>query len=66
MFYFKELDNSPVTAVQVKKHTRTDPVMSKVLHLVLRGEMGEMSPFLRLYVSRRNELAVESGCLLWG
>ncbi|KAL1255339.1 hypothetical protein QQF64_013400 [Cirrhinus molitorella] len=38
IFYFKEVDNSPVTAAQVKKHTRTDPVMSKVLDLVLRGE----------------------------
>ncbi|XDV15015.1 hypothetical protein PO909_015169 [Leuciscus waleckii] len=66
IFYFKEVDNSLVTAAQVKKHTRTDPVMSKVLDLVLRGEVGEMSPFLRPYVIRRNELTVESGCLLWG
>ncbi|KAI2646093.1 Transposon Ty3-I Gag-Pol polyprotein [Labeo rohita] len=66
IFYFKEVDNSPVTAAQVKKHTRTDPVMSKVLDLVFRGEVGEMSPLLRPYMSRRSELTVESGCLLWG
>nr|XP_055038341.1 uncharacterized protein K02A2.6-like [Misgurnus anguillicaudatus] len=66
IFYFKEVDNSPVTAAQVKKHTRSDPVMSKVLDLVLRGEVGEMSPLLRPYLTRRNELTVESGCLLWG
>ncbi|KAI7811353.1 hypothetical protein IRJ41_013611 [Triplophysa rosa] len=66
IFYFKEVDDSPVTAAQVKKYTRTDPVMSKVLNLVLRGEMGEMSPLLRPYVSRMNELTVEAGCLLWG
>ncbi|KAL1258966.1 hypothetical protein QQF64_009543, partial [Cirrhinus molitorella] len=66
IFYFKEVDNSPVTAAQVKKHTRTDPVMSKVLDLVLRGEVGGISPLLRPYMSRKSELTVESGCLLWG
>lgn len=44
IFYFKGVDRSPVTAAQVKKHTRTHPVMSKVVNLVLRGEMREMSP----------------------
>lgn len=61
IFYFNEVDNSQLIAAQVKKHTRTDPVMSKVWDLMLRGEVGEMSLLLRPYVTRRNVPTVESG-----
>uniref|UniRef100_A0A673ZPX2 ribonuclease H n=1 Tax=Salmo trutta TaxID=8032 RepID=A0A673ZPX2_SALTR len=66
IFYFKEVTNAPVTSVQVKKFTHTDPVMSEVVDIVTRGKEGEMSDSLQPYLVRRNELTVQFGCLLWG
>lgn len=66
IFYFKDVTVSPVTSAQVKKHTRTDPVLSEVVDIVSHGRGGEMTPKLKPYMVRRNELSVQSGCLLWG
>jgi hypothetical protein len=65
IFYFKEVTNAPVTSVQVKRFTHTDPVMSEVLDMVTRGK-GVLSDNLQPYLVRRNELTVQFGCLLWG
>lgn len=66
IFYFKEVTAAPVTSTHVKRHTHTDPVMSEVMDIVTRGRRGEMTPSLKPYMVRRNELSVQSGCLLWG
>ena len=61
------MENSPVSAVDIKGWTAKDPILSKVLCYVTRGwphsvTGTEMSPFHR----RRDELSVEDGCILWG
>ncbi|XP_029965625.1 uncharacterized protein K02A2.6-like [Salarias fasciatus] len=66
IFYFKEVTAAPVTSTHVKKHTHTDPELSEVVDIVTRGRGGEMTPKLQPYMSRRNELSVQAGCLLWG
>ncbi|KAL0158780.1 hypothetical protein M9458_046856, partial [Cirrhinus mrigala] len=66
IFYFKEVQSVPVTAAQVKRFTRTDPVLSEVLAWISHGKRGEMMDNFRPYLVRRNELTVQSGCLLWG
>ncbi|KAJ8380942.1 hypothetical protein SKAU_G00017200 [Synaphobranchus kaupii] len=66
IFYFKEVTAAPVTSTHVKKHTHTDPVMSEVMDIVARERRGEMTASLKPYLVRRNELSVQSGCLLWG
>ena len=84
----------------ISKLSRTDPVLSKVIHYVLEGwperpttsrgqevsgesssdqlvcqrpttsrgpeVSGESSSSLKAYFSRRSELSVDSGCLMWG
>ena len=51
----------------VKKHTQRDPVLSRVCQFVLKGwtekKLGE--PFFP-YESRKYELSVQDGVLLWG
>ena len=61
------LDFSPVTAHMVSQNSRTDPLIAKVIrycesgwHTVVREP--ELDPFY----SRRDELSLEGGCLLWG
>ncbi|XP_066511013.1 uncharacterized protein K02A2.6 [Hoplias malabaricus] len=69
IFYFQMVDNTPVTAHQVKQATRTDPVLSKVLDCLMRGQSLQTLaavPEFQPYFSRGKELTVTSGCLLWG
>ena len=62
------LSRAPVTSIEAKTHTRRDPVLSRVLEFVLNGWPEEFSASeeFQPYGTRSNELAVESGCLLWG
>lgn len=58
---------SPVDALKVKQWTARDPVLSQVMQFVLQGwpsavEDNQLQP----YFTRRNELSVHAGCLLWG
>ena len=55
IFYFTEVEKAPVSAAQVKKGTRNDPVLSAVMDLIVKGHpAGDLV------------LSVQAGCLLWG
>ena len=62
------LSQSPVSAYQIKRWTRKDPVLSQVLRFVDKGwpdkcpSDKEMKPFW----FRREELSMLDGCVLWG
>jgi hypothetical protein len=61
------LDSSPITADDVARQTRTDIILSKVLRYVELGWPPSLrEEALSSFSSRRDELSVESGCLLWG
>ncbi|KAL0150485.1 hypothetical protein M9458_054302 [Cirrhinus mrigala] len=66
IFYFSQVERAPVTAAQVRKGTRKDPVLSKVMDFAMtrKGENNDL--LLKQYITRRHELSVQSGCLLWG
>ncbi len=66
IFYFSQVERAPVTAAQVRKGTRNDPILSKVMDFVMTGKGENDDLELKPYVSRRHELSVQSGCLLWG
>ena len=49
---------------QVRKSTRTDPVLSRVLQYVMTGWPDkQITPEITLYFSERLEITVEDGCL---
>ncbi|PIK48903.1 hypothetical protein BSL78_14238 [Apostichopus japonicus] len=60
------LDQCPVTSSQVRKSTRRDPTLSKILGYVKCVWPEQRNEALKPYYQRRNELSVEDGCLLWG
>ena len=62
------LDHSPVTCKEVKNATEKDVVLSRVSDFVLHGWPDEMEVDIGFvpYHRRKEELAVESGCVLWG
>ena len=61
------MSSTPMSSELVKKHTQRDPVLSRVCQFVLKGwtekKLGE--PFFP-YESRKYELSVQDGVLLWG
>lgn len=66
VFYFSQVEGAPVTAAQVKRATRTDPVLAGVMDMVAKGHYIRDVPGFQPYLSRRMELSIQSGCLLWG
>ena len=61
------MSSTPMSSELVKKPTQRDPVLSRVCQFVLKGwtekKLGE--PFFP-YESRKYELSVQDGVLLWG
>ncbi|XP_031422660.1 uncharacterized protein K02A2.6-like [Clupea harengus] len=66
IFYFQQVDGTPITCTQVKRQSRNDPVLSKMIDVVVSGRKVESLAELKPYLSRMNELSVQAGCLLWG
>ena len=61
------LNASLVTAAQIREWTNRDPCLSKVRKLVMEGWTEEqMEGKLEPFSTRKDELSVENGCVLWG
>ena len=62
----EKLADAPISATQISKWTRQDPLLSTVLHYIQQGwperaDGDEIKP----YWSRRFELTVHQGCIIW-
>ena len=65
----QHLNTTPVTATEIKTWTDKDPLLSKVRQFVMTGwplDDNTSEEALRPYLTRKDELSVHSGCLLWG
>ena len=63
----EHLSSSPVTADQIRSHTRRDPQLAKVVQFVQQGWPSSCpAPELLPFFERRDELSLFEGCLLWG
>ena len=54
-----------VTAKQIKNWTERDPGLSIVRRFVKQGWPNSVKPEFRPYHSRKLELSIQDGCLLW-
>ena len=62
-----ELDRAPVNSADVKLWSIHDTVIGTVIKLVQEGwDTCEVTEELKPYVTRKDELSVTEGCLLWG
>ena len=63
-----ELVKAPVTQSDLRRATRTDPVLGVVLNKILEGwgAQAAASDDLWPYHQRSSELSTEGGCILWG
>ena len=66
IFNISQVHSLPVTAMQLQRATRRDPILSKVFLLMQQGWPGVVSDDLKPYQSRQAELGTEGGCILWG
>ncbi|XP_051783661.1 uncharacterized protein K02A2.6-like [Erpetoichthys calabaricus] len=69
VFYTSQLDTLPVSDTEIRRHTMSDPILSRVVEMVTTGHFPaakdadeEMAP----YLLRRHDLTIKLGCLLWG
>lgn len=63
----KQLDHTPVNSRHIREWTRRDPILSRVYQFTLNG-WPNYTPDAELhpYLSRKAELTIEDGCVLWG
>ncbi|XP_048770688.2 uncharacterized protein K02A2.6-like [Ostrea edulis] len=66
VFHIAQLEALPVSADEVKRRTARDPVLARVYEATMRGWNDSTDQDLQPYFSRRNEITVHQGCLLWG
>ena len=60
------LNELPVTARDIASTTRKDPVLARVYDSTLHGWPSVVAdPVLQPYFSRKHELSVDQGCVLW-
>ena len=62
----EHLEESPITAKDIRHWTSRDPKLSRVLHNVQYGWPEKGDRELEPYSARRLELSAYDGCLLWG
>ena len=66
-YNLSQIDNLPVSASDVERETRRDPTLSKVFDFTLNGWTDKpQDERLKPFYTRRSELSVQNGCLMWG
>ena len=62
----EHLDHTPINSQHIREWTRCDPVLSKVHQFTLPLLHHCQEVQLHPYLSRKAELTIEGGCVLWG
>ena len=62
----EHLSESPVTHQHIKTWTRRDPQLVLILQYLRSGWPNCCSPDLQAYMSRKDELSLLDGCIVWG
>ena len=65
IFNLTQTQALPVTCNQVQAATRRDPILSKIVDYMRRGWPKQVPDSIRPYQSKQ-EITIESECLLWG
>ena len=62
----ESLEDAPVTVTQISSLTRRDPGLSRVVECLQKGWLAQSDITLAPYISRKSELSLLQGCILWG
>ncbi|XP_061167547.1 uncharacterized protein K02A2.6-like [Saccostrea echinata] len=67
MFTLSQMEQiSCITHQEIRRETSRDKILSKVYDCIVNGCTENEDPNLNAYFSRRNELTVSQGCVMWG
>ncbi|XP_061094922.1 uncharacterized protein K02A2.6-like [Conger conger] len=66
MFTLMQIESFPVTAEIIQRQTRRDVTLSQVCTATQNGWTNQQKSPLAPYFQRRDELTIDSGCLMWG
>ena len=67
VYLISYLEEHPVTARDIAAATRKDPVLARVYDFTSHGWPQALDdPALQPHFSRKQELSVDRGCVLWG
>ena len=66
VFTLSQIEFLPVDTDKLRRATKSDPVLSRVMTYTQRGWPAHVEAELKPYANRRQELTTEAGCLLWG
>ena len=65
VFNVARINTVSVSVTELCKATRSDPVLSKVYQCLQRGWPTQINSMLKPYWTRRTELFIEEGCIMW-
>ena len=66
VFNISQIESLPITAGDIRQAARKDRTLSKVFNYTKRGWPPTVNSALQPYFTKRAELTIEQGCLLWG
>ena len=66
IFNVSQLQSLPVTCKNVRQATKNDPCLSKVLRYMRDGWPSHIPSDLKPFYNRKDQISIESDCLLWG
>ena len=66
LFYMSHFEKLPVTADEIRRATDRDPILAHVKDSISRGWSYNTDNILDPYFSRRSELTLHQGCVIWG
>ena len=65
VFNLMQFDPLPVTVDNVRRETQRDPVLAQVYEMTSKGWPHNPDPALNPYFVRKDEITLQSGCLMW-
>ncbi|XP_063399775.1 uncharacterized protein K02A2.6-like [Mytilus trossulus] len=66
LFHVLQIEDLPITSAEIQRETRKEKVLASVLYQAMNGWEITDDSLIKPYFTRRNELTVSHGCLLWG
>lgn len=63
---FIEKSCFPIDHIMVARNSKADSILNEVMLHTLRGWPAEVNNELKAYESRKHEIYVEKGCVIWG
>ena len=66
VFNVHQIEALPMTATEVQKIIKSDPLLKKVLHYTKRGWPEQVPEALKPFSRRRAEFSIKEDCLILG